>query len=53
MANDKAPSKPVPNSTQPINTQWPQLIIAWAWAVVPLAWGVLQTLHKAAALFQN
>ena len=27
------------------------IIIAWCWAVIPLAWGVTQTLHKAAALF--
>jgi hypothetical protein len=29
-----------------------QLIFAWAWACIPLAWGVTQTIHKAAALFQ-
>lgn len=27
------------------------LILAWLWVGIPLAWGVLQTLHKAAALF--
>ena len=27
------------------------LILAWAWAGVPLAWGIAQTLGKALALF--
>ena len=27
------------------------IVIAWCWAGIPLAWGVIQTLHKAAALF--
>jgi hypothetical protein len=28
------------------------MALAWLWAGLPLAWGVTQTLHKAAALFQ-
>lgn len=27
------------------------LVTAWAWVGLPLAWGILQTFHKAAALF--
>jgi hypothetical protein len=27
-------------------------IVAWLWAGVPLVWGVMQTIHKASALFQ-
>ncbi len=27
------------------------LLLAWSWAGLPLAWGVWQTLRKAAALF--
>ena len=27
------------------------LIVAWAWVGLPLAWGISQTFHKAAALF--
>ena len=29
-----------------------RLVIAWAWAGVPLLWGVTQTFSKALALFQ-
>jgi hypothetical protein len=32
---------------------WVELVIAWTWVGVPLAWGVLQTFHKAAALFDG
>lgn len=28
------------------------VLIAWLWVGIPLAWGVIQTLHKAADLFQ-
>lgn len=38
-------------SSEPVGSTWPMLIIAWAWAGIPLIWGVVQTLHKAAALF--
>ena len=36
-----------------VNVNWPAIIVSWAWAALPLAWGVIQTIHKAAALFQN
>lgn len=36
-----------------VQINWPYMALSWAWAVVPLAWGILQTVHKAAALFQN
>lgn len=29
------------------------LIVAWCWAGIPLAWGIMQTVHKAAALFNQ
>ena len=27
-------------------------VVGWLWAGLPLAWGVMQTIHKASALFQ-
>jgi hypothetical protein len=30
----------------------PRLFVAWAFVLVPLGWGVLQTLKKAWVLFQ-
>lgn len=40
------------NSPAAKTSVW-SLIIAWAWVGVPLAWGVLQTVYKASALFGN
>lgn len=28
------------------------VIVAWLWAGIPLAWGIVQTAQKASALFQ-
>jgi hypothetical protein len=27
------------------------LVIAWIWVGIPLCWGIIQTVHKAMALF--
>jgi hypothetical protein len=32
-------------------TNWFAMAVAWTWVGIPLAWGVLSTLKKAAALF--
>ena len=34
------------------NSSKAQVIMAWTFVLVPLAWGVTQTLIKSAALFQ-
>jgi len=34
-----------------VKTNWVWMVVGWAWAGLPLAWGVVQTVHKAAALF--
>jgi hypothetical protein len=34
------------------NSSKVQVILAWTFVLVPLAWGLTQTLIKAAALFQ-
>jgi hypothetical protein len=44
------------NSPNPVasngSSQLPLLVFAWLFVSVPLLWGVLQTLKKAAALFR-
>jgi hypothetical protein len=40
------------NAGAPVETNMVFFVVAWFWAGAPLAWGVLQTFHKAAALFQ-
>ena len=39
-------------NSEDVKVNVPYMVISWAWAVIPLGWGILQTIHKAAALFQ-
>ena len=39
-------------SSKAENSDKPLVILAWTFLLVPLAWGVTQTLIKTAALFQ-
>jgi hypothetical protein len=39
-------------SSKAENSNKVQVILAWTFVLVPLAWGLTQTLIKAAALFQ-
>jgi hypothetical protein len=39
-------------SGEPKPGQWPLVIVAWILVGVPLLWGVLTTLRKAALLFK-
>ena len=41
-----------PSETNPSPGQWPLVIAAWLLVGVPLAWGVMQTIKKAALLFR-
>jgi hypothetical protein len=43
-----APEEPSAHATTPLGL----VLLAWLVVSVPLAWGVLQTLEKAAALFR-
>jgi hypothetical protein len=42
---EDGPSEPKPG-------QWPLVIVAWTLVGLPLLWGVLTTLRKAALLFK-
>jgi hypothetical protein len=39
-------------SDEPKPGQWPLVIVAWILVGVPLLWGVMTTLRKAALLFK-
>jgi di/tricarboxylate transporter len=39
-------------SNEPKPGQWPLVILAWTLVGLPLLWGVLTTLRKAALLFK-
>ncbi len=39
-------------SNEPKPGRWPLVILAWALVGLPLLWGVLTTLRKAALLFK-
>jgi hypothetical protein len=39
-------------TNEPKPGQWPLVIVAWILVGVPLLWGVLTTLRKAALLFR-
>ncbi len=39
-------------STEPVPAGWPKVILAWVCVALPLAWGVWNTLKKAAQLFE-
>jgi hypothetical protein len=41
-----------PGQEEPRPGQWGLVVVAWLLVGVPLLWGVLTTLRKAAALFQ-
>ncbi len=43
---------PVASHSQGNPSQLPRLVLAWLFVSLPLLWGVLQTLKKAAALFR-
>jgi hypothetical protein len=45
-----ASREPAPDEIRPGN--WGAVVVAWIMVGVPLAWGVFQTLKKAALLFQ-
>jgi hypothetical protein len=42
----------MPDSNQQTGSSTLQLILAWGFVGIPLAWGVLQTLQNAMKLFQ-
>ncbi len=41
-----------PEAQDPTPGQWPLVIVAWLLVGIPLAWGVFQTMKKAALLFR-
>jgi hypothetical protein len=46
-------SKPTPaQNAVPTNNNTVLLIVSWLWVGIPLAWGLSQTIMKAAALFK-
>jgi hypothetical protein len=45
MANDTV-------SVQPSATSWMLVVLAWVPVVIPLVWGIWQTVRKAAVLFR-
>ncbi|HEY2517238.1 MAG TPA: hypothetical protein VGI39_40475 [Polyangiaceae bacterium] len=47
-----APKPSSPSGTAPEPTPVGAVVVAWLVVGAPLLWGVLQTLKKAAALFQ-
>jgi len=44
-------SPPAPEAWHPSRASWVGVAVAWALIGAPLAWGILQTVEKAAALF--
>jgi hypothetical protein len=42
----------MPDSNQQTGSSTLQLLLAWGFVGIPLAWGVLQTLQNAMKLFQ-
>jgi len=53
LRHDPAESGPRASGTDPTSHRvTPALVAAWAFVLLPLAWGVWKTLSKAAALFQ-
>jgi len=50
--NGDVPPEEVVESTKPSNASWVAVIISWLLVGIPMAWGVMKTVEKAAGLFK-